>query len=235
MLRNAVCKFLRYFPSICFITTVALLYFPIPFLGWIVFTLFVSSLIAIKIKNILEKPTSLLNTINNLKQPENRLLTSEEIDQFKNSAKDNDLVKLAQYEKYVTDTCGITLLEMHEISEPITVQHKAEEPHFAKTYDKNALKTWIATKGVNVTEPLKRWYKLNDPNIEIYAGYPRWVQSFIEYVLNAIKKNPKTKKEIIAEERGLFYQKHLKTLFPAKKIDERDEKKSLSTPTFNMV
>lgn len=224
MLRRIVRGFLEIFPSIAFVTAIALLYFPVPFLGWVLLTLAISSLISVKIKNILNKPVSLINRIDQLKQPDNRLLTSEEIESFKKLAKPNDLNQLAQYEKFTTDTCGITLSEMSEIAEPITIQHKDEAEHLSKTYDKSALKTWINTKGINVTEPMKRWHKLNDSKIEIYAGFPHWVQSFVKYVLNVLKQSPKTKKEMIAEERGHFYQKHFKTLFPAHTQPLCDEK-----------
>ncbi|HEX2549370.1 MAG TPA: hypothetical protein VHM20_06050 [Gammaproteobacteria bacterium] len=223
-MRENLIHFLRCYPWLAFATTLLLLYFPMPFLGWIILSLTISSLISFKLKYILQKPTTLLHRLDHLPAQEVQALKPEDIERFKKFAKPDELLQLTQYEKFMNESCGITLSEMHELTSPITIQHRSEPPHLAKTYEKEALRTWIITKGFDVTEPLKRWYKLKDPKLEIYSGYPRWIQTFIEHVLTVLKNNPKTKKEKIAEERDQYYQKNFKFLFRETHNSQMDQK-----------
>jgi hypothetical protein len=220
-------------PSTAFIAFLILAYLAIPYFVVVSLGLLFLAITSYKVGKYLQvKTPTLLGQVAVL-DGQKTLLKSAEIESFKKIANVQDMKRLECYENYINDVCIITYTEIKSLNSPITIEHANENPHFAKTYEKEALLEWIKQKGSdtgddNIPEPQKNWYRLSDPNIKIYAGFPTWVTNFVREVLETLKNPPLTKREKIAEERGQFYQKHFKSLFSHTKTPI--EKKELLHP-----
>lgn len=237
MRNNALRNFARrvfknWIPWTAFFTFLILCNAGIPYLLFVSLGLLFIGLVSYGLGRYLKKDTpspepaprltQLLTRVTELPTPEKNLLSEQELNRFKEIADASDLEKLQAYEKFINDTCGITLTNIPELEFPVTVEHARENPVFAKTYEKEGLESWITHQttqnqnvgqNINICEPQKRWYQLDDQHIKIYSGFPQWVVNFVKDVLNKLEKNPVPKRIQIAEERDQYYQKNYKALF----------------------
>lgn len=121
-----------------------------------------------------------------------KLLTEDEIKQFETTIENQQNPKREQYKKllekyklYTQDVCGITLEPISQIQDVVTIEginySRSGEKSWSKTYEKQAIRCWIETKGPHAKEPAIGC-DLSKPYIRIYAGYPEWVCKFIALV-----------------------------------------------------